>query len=104
MKPPRHFIANIASRYFTSVALNASQIPICRVVMAHWWLQFAHVIAQYTQMLFMQHLQIARVIAVVFWRQSYYSHNCSYGYREMAAEHSRGAVQPCSKGDECVCC
>ena len=38
--------------------------------MAHWWLQFAHVIAQYTQMLFMQHLQIARVIADVFWRKA----------------------------------
>lgn len=94
MKPPRHFIANIASRYFTSVALNASQIPICRVVMAHWWLQFAHVIAQYTQMLFMQHLQIARVIAVVFWRQSYYSHyGCygCYGYHKMTLE-DRGSV------------
>ena len=57
-------------------------------------LQFARMIAHRRLISFMQHLQIARVIADVFWWQSYYSHyGCygCYGYHKMTLE-DRGSV------------
>ena len=100
MKPPRHFIANIASRYFTSVALNAHMPSgngalVAAICSCNCAIHTDVIHAAFAN----RKGNCRRVLA-----ESYYSHNCRYGYREMAAEHSRGAVQPCPKGDECVYC
>ncbi len=61
-------------------------MPIHQVVITHTRLQFARLASCLQALLFMQHLQITRIICSRIGWHSCYSHNGCYGYRKIILE------------------